>query len=107
MTDNIFQQHAKQSVPYVVRRRIEKQKQADLLVPKTAQEKAEAAKAKLWEQYLNELEKRRKVLTSGPYAGTAEALIAFLKKLTLDDGEELINMAMVWQSAPRTTRFLV
>jgi hypothetical protein len=100
---NPFQDFAKEAVPYARRRKIEK----DALVPKTAQEKADVAKAKQWELYLDELEKRRKVLVTGPYAGTAEALIAFLKALTLDDGEKLVDMAMVWQSAPRMTRFLV
>lgn len=95
------------AMPYAMRRKIEKVEAKAAMVPKTAQEKAAAEKAKLWDQYLVELEKRRKVLTSGPYAGTAEALVAFLKQLTLSDGERLIEMAMVWQSAPSSTRFLV
>jgi hypothetical protein len=77
------------------------------MVPKTAMEKAEVEKDKLWQQYLVELEKRRAVLVSGPYAGTAEALIAFLKQLTFDDGDRLIEMTMIWQGAPSSTRFLV
>ena len=102
---NPFQRHRLESVPYAQRRKTEKAKaKAEANTPEA---KAKAEKDKLWNLYLDELEKRRKVLVSGPYAGTAEALIAFLKQLSLSDGEELVQMAMIWQSAPSTTRFLV
>ena len=105
MNQNPFQRLGIESVPYAKRRKNEKE--AAKALANTPLEKAKAEKEKLWNLYLDELEKRRKVLVSGPYAGTAEALIGFLKQLKLDDGEKLIQMAMVWQSAPRTTRFLV
>lgn len=105
MNQNPFQRLGIESVPYAKRRKNEKE--AAKALANTPLEKAKAAKEKLWNLYLDELEKRRKILVSGPYAGTAEALIGFLKELKLDDGEKLIQMAMVWQSAPRTTRFLV
>ena len=106
MTDqNHFQRVGLETVPYARRRKAEKEKAR--LEATTPRARADLAKAQQWERYLEELEKRRKVLTSGPYAGTAEALVAFLKSLTLDDGEMLIEMAAVWQSAPWTTRFLV
>ena len=105
---NPFQRLALEAVPYAQRRKTEKAKlKAALNVPKSGLEKAQFAKDKLWDLYLVELEKRRKILAAGPYAGTAEALIEFLKQLTLDDGDVLIDMAMIWQGAPRTTRFLV
>lgn len=107
MNPNPFQRVGLDVVPSARRHKSAKEKAKAALVPKTALEKAQAAKDKLWEQYLAELEKRRKVLTSGPYAGTAEALVAFLKTLTMEDGDKLIEMAMVWQGAPSTTRFLV
>jgi hypothetical protein len=103
MNENPFSRLAVETVPYARRRKID----ALADVPKTEHEKKRVEQDKLWEKYLLELEERRKVLVSGPYAGTAEALIAFLKVLTFDDGEKLIEMAMVWQGAPRTTRFLV
>lgn len=105
MNQNPFQRLALETVPYARRRKLEKQKAK--LVASTPYEKAKESKAKLWDQYLDELEKRRKVLIAGPYAGTAEALVAFLKVLTFEDGDKLIEMAMVWQGAPKTTRFLV
>ena len=104
MTNPFLDLH-NETVPYAKRRKTERAKaKAEVNTPEA---KREAEKAKLWELYLEELEKRRKVLISGPYAGTAEALFQFLKALTFDDGERLVDMAMVWQSAPRTTRFLV
>lgn len=102
---NPFQRVGLETVPYARRRKAEKEKAR--LEATTPRARADLAKAQQWERYLEELEKRCKVLTSGPYAGTAEALVAFLKALTLDDGEQLIQMAMIWQGAPHTTRFLV
>lgn len=102
---NPFQRVGLETVPFARRRKVEKEKAR--LEAKTPRARAELAKGKQWGRYLEELEKRRKILTSGPYAGTAEALVAFLKALTLDDGEQLIEMAAIWQGAPSTTRYLV
>jgi hypothetical protein len=102
---NPFQRHRLEAVPYAQRRKAEKAKLKE--VASTPEAKREQEKIKLWELYLDELEKRRKALVSGPYAGTGEALIQFLKGITLEDGEKIVEMAMVWQGAPQTTRFLV
>jgi hypothetical protein len=105
MSSNPFLDFGNAVVPYARKRKIEKEKAK--AAASTPEAKREAEKAKLWDLYIEEMEKRRKVLVSGPYAGTAEALFSFLQTLSFDDGEKLIEMAMVWQSAPRTTRFLV
>lgn len=102
---NPFQQYGNEAVPYARRRK--KEKEAAKAAANTPEAKREAEKNKLWELYLESVEARRKVLIAGPYAGTAEALIAFLRQLTLSDGDQLIEMARAWQAASRTTRFLV
>jgi hypothetical protein len=59
---------------------------------------------RLWTQWRHE---RVETLLSGPHGAKAQALLAFLQKMSLDDGPQLIELVRAgdWRHADPDTRF--
>ncbi len=76
-------------------------------VPKTALEKKQAEKERLHQLWLVQFEKQKKTLMTGEWKHQAAALCHVLDHLTVDDGQTLIDMAVVWRATNSATRSLV